>query len=116
MQAVEQRVYLHVDEQSSAFLNCAEQQPESFVLISERGPDSRRLSLGIGRVLLDFEYPQRLLPPAHPGIHERELEGESSIATDATLQRHGFFPTGQGIGIPAHLAVDLAQATIGRVI
>src|SRR6266545_4770541 len=40
MQAVERRIFLEIDGEITAFLNRAEQQPEGFILITERRPDS----------------------------------------------------------------------------
>src|SRR5262245_13627039 len=120
MQAVECRIYLDVDEQISAFRYCIDQQPEGFVLLTERGPDRYRVIHGkmpwIGRALQLFEHSQRLLSPAHPGIHEREIGGVDYIADIPPPLRHSFFQAGDGIRIPAHLAVDVAQAPPGPVV
>src|SRR5262245_38551990 len=120
MQTVERRIYLHVDEQISAFLYCIEQQPEGFVLITECGPDRYRVIHGkmrrICRALQLFEHSQRLLSPAHPDIHEREIGGVDYIADIPPPLRHSFFQAGDGIRIPPHLAVDVTKATPGPVV
>src|SRR5262245_64121698 len=113
MQAVEQRIYLHIDEQIIAFRNYVEQQPEGFVLITERGPDSGRASHGktrrIGRALQLFEHSQRLLSPSHPGIDEREIRDVGSFA-DIIATRRLFFQTTYRIHIRTSLEESRGEA------
>src|SRR5262245_55278421 len=120
MQAEQRWRHLREDKQSIAFFNDIEEQLKSFVNIAERGPGARhawyRSRRRIRRSLQIFEYSHRLLPPAHPGICQREISGVSSTPSASALQRPGFFYAGEGVLIPAHLGIDVAQATVGAVV
>src|SRR6185503_11244338 len=103
MKAVEWRICLDENEPIVAFINRLEQPPERCVSIAQ---DSKNFGSARRTVIDVFKHSPRFAPPAHAGVDSCKLD----LVSAPRVGGHGLglFVLSDGIGMPAHLIVDIA--------